>query len=177
MLVIHPKDSSTEFLCTIYEGAEGVTCLRGNETRKNLGDILYHRPAGETFLLLGHGSPDGLFRKEADGYRCYVGRSMAFSLKKHPVIGIWCHADLFAEAMGLHGLFTGMIISEMEEAALYGVKTTEEEIELENRRLAMNIRRVLDEGGTSRVMREKLMILGNPNSELTHFNYNSIYVK
>lgn len=176
MLVIHPKDRSTDFLSAIYENAEGVTCLRGEESRKSLTSILYHRPAGETFLLLGHGSPDGLFRKEEDGYHCYVGRSMAYCLRRHPVIGIWCHANLFAETTRLHGLFTGMVVSEMEEAIQYEVKTTEEELERENLRFAENLRRVLDEGGTFKDMRESLMRSWRPDSELTSFNYSSIYV-
>ena len=176
MLVIHPKDSSTDFLSALYENAEGVTCLRGEDSRKALTKILYHRPEGETFLLIGHGSPDGLFRKEEDGYHCYVGRSMAYCLKRHPVIGVWCNANLFAEATGLHGLFTGMVISEMEEALQYEVRTTEEELERENAALAENYRRVLDEGGCFREMRDKLMRLGDHDSELTRFNYNSIYV-
>lgn len=176
MLVIHPEDSSTDFLSALYENVEGVTCLRGDESRKTLTKILYHRPAGETFLLLGHGNRDGLFRKEDDGYHCYVGRSMAYCLKRHPVIGVWCHANLFAEAVSLHGLFTGMVVSEMEEARQYCVKTTEDELERENLRYAENLRRVLDEGGTFGEMKERMMRLGNPDSELTHFNYGSIYV-
>ena len=45
---------------------------------------------------------------------------MAYCLRRHPVIGIWCHANLFAERFRLHDLFSGMVISEMEEAHAYG---------------------------------------------------------
>lgn len=177
MLVIHPYDPTTEFLRAIYENMDGVTCLRGKESRKIVASILYHLPPGETILLLGHGSGDGLFRKEEDGYRCYIGRSMAYSLKRHPVIGIWCHANAFAEMVGLHGLFTGMIISEMQEAIAYGVNTTEEELAKENERLAENFRRALGESGSCPQMRARVMAQEETSTELTHFNYNSIYCR
>ncbi len=178
MLVIHPYDPTTEFLRAIYENMDGVTCLRGEESRKAVAGILYHLPPGETILLLGHGSCDGLFRKEEDGYRCYIGRSMAYSLKRHPVIGIWCHANAFAEAVGLHGLFTGMIISEMQEAIDYGVKTTEEEIARENSHLAESLQKALSEGRPFLQMRNRLVdLLGEPWTELTRFNFKSIYIR
>lgn len=118
MLVIHLQDSSTEFLRVLYEKMKGVTLLRGAESRNNLSRILYHRPEGELFLLLGHGSADGLFRKDGDEYRCYVGRSMAYYLKRHSIVGIWCHTNLFAETTRLYGLFSGMVVSEINKVGL-----------------------------------------------------------
>ena len=176
MLIIHPQDSTTAFLRTIYETAEGVTCLSGNESRKALASMLFHLPAGTTIMLLGHGSGDGLFRKENREYRCYVGQPMAYSLRRHPVIGIWCHANQFAVRLRLHGLFTGMFISEMEEAEAYGVKTTEDEIGRENERFASILRQVLNEGGCFARMKERIIQLGAPSTDLTRFNYNSLYV-
>lgn len=128
--------------------------------------------------MLGHGSGDGLFRREGEGYGLYIGKSMAYTLKRHPVIGIWCHAQTFAESVGLHGLFTGMIVSEMPEAVEYGIKTTEEELSMENAHLAESFRQVLAEGRPFFQMRNRLVdLLGEPRTELTRFNYNSIYLK
>ena len=122
MLVIHPSDRTTDFLRTLYEGREDVRLLTGKESRKELGSILFHLRPGERAMLLGHGTDAGLFRLEEDGeYRLYVGHTMAYALRKHPVIGIWCHADLFARKELLHGLFSGMIVSEMPEAQKYGI--------------------------------------------------------
>ena len=177
MLVVHPYDPTTDFLRVIYENVEGVTCLRGEESRTALASILYHLPPGETILMLGHGSGDGLFRKEVDGYGLYIGKSMAYSLKRHPVIGIWCHANAFAESTGLHGLFTGMIISEMQEAVEYGVSTTEEELARENARLAESFRQAIREGGTFQQMLERVMEQARATTELTRFNYHSIYCR
>ena len=118
------------------------------------------------------------YQKKADGYRRYIGRSMAYSLKRHPVIGIWCHANAFAEMVGLHGLFTGMIISEMQEAIAYGVNTTAEELARENAHLAESLQVVIAEGGPFLQMRNRLVdLLGKPWTELTRFNYKSIYIR
>ena len=125
MLVIHPADTSTDFLRVLYEGREGIRLLRGYESRNEVNDILFHLPAGEAVMLLGHGSDAGLFRKQDGVYSLYVGRSMAYCLRKHWVIGVWCHACLFAEQLRLHGLFSGMIVSEKDEAREYAMETTE----------------------------------------------------
>lgn len=177
MLVIHPQDRSTEFLRALYEKMEGVTLLCGGESRKQLASILYHRPPGELFMLLGHGGAEGLFRKEEEEYRCYVGRSMAFCLRRHPVVGVWCHANLFAESVRLHGLFSGMIVSDMAEAREYGLITTEEELERENERLAQNLRDALDKGESFEKICNAIRSAERHESALTAFNYNSFYCR
>ena len=70
MTIIHPKDSTTEFLRRIYEGGEGVVCYRGEESRKQMTSILYHLPKGETIMMLGHCTDRGLFRLEGGEYCC-----------------------------------------------------------------------------------------------------------
>lgn len=175
MLVIHPQDPTTDFLSAIYDGKKNVTLLRGTESQKEVSSLIYHLPAGETILLLGHGSDAGLFKKEEDGFSLYIGRSMAFNLRRHPVIGIWCHANVFASQNRLHGLFSGMIISEMEEAEMYDVKTTETELAAENVRFAANIRHALDKCRTFETMRKNLILHGESANGLSRFNYNSFY--
>ena len=73
-------------------------------------------------MLLGHGSDKGLsFRKDdsKDEFdKVIVSHAHAYHLRKHGrnSVAVWCNADQFACAEGLHGLFTGMIISELSEA-------------------------------------------------------------
>ena len=122
MLVIHPSDQTTDFLRPLYEGREDVRLLTGKESRKELGSILFHLRPGERVMLLGHGTGAGLFRLDEDGeYRLYVGHSMAYTLRKHPVIGIWCHADLFARKQLPHGLSTATLVSETPAAPKHGI--------------------------------------------------------
>lgn len=176
MLVIHPSDPSTAFLTGLYAGLSDVTCLTGGESRNCLTSFLFHRPVGEPLMLLGHGTDAGLFRLDEDGeYRRYVGRSMAYCLRKHPIIGIWCHANLFANEMHLHGLFSGMIVSEMDEAEEYGITCTPEELARENEKFVQNLKRILDSGVPLFSVPAAMRSLGCRESELEWFNYNSLY--
>ncbi len=176
MLIIHPSDPTTDFLRTIYEGREDVRLLTGRESRKELGSILFHLRAGERVLLLGHGTDAGLFRLEEDGeYRLYVGHTMVYPLRKHPVIGIWCHADLFARKEHLHGLFSGMIVSEMKEAQEYGISCSQEDLDRENANLAERLRALFDQGVPFQEIPGRLKGMDSARTPLTRFNYNNFY--
>ena len=178
MLVIHPTDPTTTFLRALYEDREDVRVLHGQESKKELSKIIFHLKPGEPIYLLGHGNDQGLFRLQDGVNTLYVGRSMAYSLRKHPVIGIFCHASVFAEQQGLHGLFSGMIISEESEAEddMYKIKTSKEELENENTRFAKLLAGFLSAGlpfPEIPVMMQKAVEDG---PAVRFFNYNSLYV-
>lgn len=175
MLVIHPSDCSTDFLRALYQGMEGVDLRTGGESRNALSSLLFHLPPGERVMLLGHGGPEGLYRLEDGILRCYVGRSMRFVLRRHPLVGIWCHADTFARQASLHGIFSGMVVSEMQEALDYGIDTSRDELERENRLFAATLQRLLDAG----VPAERIPVLMRDaigdGPTVRAFNYNSIF--
>ena len=176
MLVIHPTDRTTDFLRTLYEGREDVRLLTGKESRKEFGSILFHLRPGERVMLLGHGTDAGLFRLEEDGeYRLYVGHTMVYALRKHPVIGIWCHAELFARKEHLHGLFSGMIVSEMSEAQDYDIACSQEELDRENANLAERLRALFDEEVPFQEIPSRLAAMDVARTQLTMFNYNNFY--
>lgn len=175
MLVIHPTDPTTSFLRILYEDLEDVRAIHGqHESRNDLLSLLFHRP-GEPVMLLGHGTDAGLFRLENGEYCCYVGRSMAYCLRKHPLIGIWCHANLFAENHRLHGLFSGMIISEMKEALEYGIPTTEAELALENALFASTLSGFLRAGLPYREIPDRMKAAVGDGPAVRQFNYQSLF--
>lgn len=180
MLVIHPNDPTTRFLSALYdEGADTVIDQR--QTSREVCHTLNHLPHCERLLLLGHGSDRGLFAKmdgTKDSFdRIIVGNQQAYYLRKHGAntIGIWCHASLFAEAKHLHGLFTGMIISEADEAAAYNVDTTQEEVDAENDKLAMRLRTLLNEDVPLYDIPERIKAMDDAHTQLTLFNYNNFH--
>ena len=128
MLVIHPTDRTTEMLSILYEGLE-AKLIESDCSNKEMGHLLRHTSPSERIMLLGHGSDKGLFYRDDDTKdefdKLIVGHPHAFHLRNHGsnIIGIWCHAVEFAKKEGLHGLFSGMIISEMSEAKEHGVTT------------------------------------------------------
>ena len=109
--------------------------------------------------------------------RIIIGHSHAYYLHRHPghLVGIWCNADLFARKEGLHGLFSGMIITEMDEAQMYGIETSPGELYVENDRLADNLRGMLDLKIPLCDIPRQMLKADNVHSPLTEFNYHNFY--
>lgn len=180
MLVIHPKDKTTAMLSALYDGLEAKV-IDSNCTTKEMEHLLHHVSTQERIMLLGHGSEKGLFFRfddSKDGFdKIIVGHPHAFHLRRHGgnIVAVWCNADLFARAEGLHGLFSGMIVSEMSEALLYKVETTQEELDRENVKLAHRLRALLDERVPLSEIPHRMLAMDDVHSPLTTFNYNSFF--
>ena len=180
MLVIHPKDKTTAMLSALYEGL-GARVIYDCRSTKEVGRLLHHVSTQERIILLGHGSDKGLFFREDDCRdefdRIIVGHSHAYHLRRHGgnIVAVWCNADLFARAEGLHGLFSGMIISEQSEAQLYQVETSQEELDRENLKLARRLRALLDEDVPLNEIPERMLAMDDVRSPLTTFNYKHFF--
>ena len=180
MLVKHPKDKTTAMLSAIYDGLEAQV-VDDNRSTKEMGHLLHHVSTQERIMLLGHGSDKGLFFRKDDSKdefdKIIVGHSHAYHLRKHGgnIVAVWCNADQFARAEGLHGLFSGMIVSEISEAQLYKIETTQEELDSENVKLARRLRTLLDERIPLSEIPKRLLAMDNVHSPLTTFNYKNFY--
>lgn len=64
-----------------------------------------------------------------------------------------------------------MIVSELSEALLYNVETTQEELDCENVKLAQRLRILLDEGIPLSEIPKRMSALDDARSPLTRFNY------
>ena len=109
MTVIHANDPTTRFLSQLYELREDVS-LRITETSTN-GAVRRAICADNVIMMLGHGNQYGLFsvpNRNGKYNRFLITDKHVQFLRDKICIGIWCHADMFAERYGLHGLFSGM---------------------------------------------------------------------
>ena len=180
MLVIHPKDKTTAMLSALYEGLEAQVVDDCRST-KEMGHLLHHVSTQERIMLLGHGSDKGLFYRADDSKEGFdkviVGHPHAYHLRKHEgnIVAVWCNADQFARAEGLHGLFTGMIVSELSEALLYQVETTQEELDRENVKLAMRLKSLLDARIPLSEIPKRMLAMDDVHSPLTTFNYRNFH--
>ena len=108
MLVIHPKDKTTAMLSALYDGLEAQMVADCRST-KEMGHLLRHVSTQERIMLLGHGFGKGLFYRADDSKEGFdkiiVGHPHAYHLRKHGgnIVAVWCNADQFARAEGLHG--------------------------------------------------------------------------
>lgn len=180
MLVIHPKDKTTTVLSLLYEGME-VRLLDQTSNSATIKRVLNHTPKQERIMMLGHGMDKGLLTRDNDEqdvfHRLMVHHPHAYYLRKHEgnIVAVWCNADLFARKEGLHGLFTGMIISELGEALIYGVDTTQEELERETPKLIKRLRLLLDEEIPLHEIPERILGMDDVHSPLTEFNYKNFF--
>ena len=179
MIVIHPYDITTTFLNGLYEGWEGVELLTQRNSNSEIRRALNHRVyEAENIMMLGHGCEYGLFADTSPSRKfdqLIINGSHVDFLRKTICIGIWCNADMFADKYGLTGLFTGMIVSEMEEALLYGIQANEDEIRTENQRLAELFVRAFKECKYLADIPAFFQDNAPMDTPLQYFNYNNIH--
>lgn len=174
MTVIHANDPTTKVLSYLYQQRED---MKTHVTERNSSsDVQRSIRADDVIMMLGHGNEYGLFSKPEDGkYKRFMitDKHVQF-LRGKTCIGIWCYANKFAEKYGLRGLFSGMIISELQEAIDLGVSATKEEIDREMEKFAIRLKYCMETYGleqTSLRMKE----LDDVQSVLTRFNYSNLY--
>jgi hypothetical protein len=131
-LVIHPQDSSTDFLIPIYMNLKSfpdfndVTIIRGGMTKAEVNQLITEH---DRIMMMGHGSPSGLFAVGQFGIQGMIighiiDRETVPLLQNKECIFIWCNADKFVETYNLKGLYSGMFISEVGEANYCGLPGT-----------------------------------------------------
>lgn len=107
----------------------------------------------DRIIMLGHGTRDGMgFVEYQGGYPVYITSLIDSTLvyllrEKEDNVYIWCHADQFVKKYKLPGFSTGMFISEVNEAYMYDVKATEEEVYESNLKFATIVRNYLAKSG------------------------------
>jgi len=150
--------------------------MRIDETSTN-ADVQNIIRADDLVIMLGHGNQYGLFskpNKNGEYERFLITDRHVQFLRNKTCIGIWCHADQFAEKYGLHGLFSGMIISELQEAIDYHIEATKEEIDSEMVLFTKRLKACLE----GYDLKDIPIIMGDSDyqkSELNIFNYSHLY--
>lgn len=136
-LIIHPDDRSTDFLKPIYEDIPYKTIISGGLTRLNvLSEIKSH----DRIIMMGHGSPMGLFGINFDCTYIIDERAVDILRGKENYF-IWCHASDFVRQHKLNGFSTGMFISETGEANYCKVKASKIDVDNSNQVFAALMRK------------------------------------
>jgi hypothetical protein len=126
-IVFHPADPSTDFLIEIYRG-KGWNVV--NDPFINQEEVAELIKSHKRIICLGHGSYGGLF----GAYEMIINDSLVPVLRNKSLVFIWCNADQFIQQHDLKAsLFSGMFLSECEEAELFGVPYDDElQIDMSN---------------------------------------------
>ena len=132
-------------------------------------------------MMLGHGFKGGMFSPQMvrgklnKFYRAIINPSYVQFLRERTCIGIWCEANEFAQMYGLKGLFSGMIISEKNEADMCGIyEFSEKEIEMYNQDFANALSYCLENFELKDVPTAMEAFAQNGN-RLELFNFSNLY--
>jgi len=162
-LVIHPKDSSTDFLSVIYAGNDWTVINDPKVSDKILKEQI---KAHDRIVMLGHGTDEGLIAMTTSyDYRWLVGSSLVYLLREKECVSIWCNADVFVKK-------SGMIVSEGNEANLYCIKSTSDEIEFSNVLFANSVKDAINAPNMLAEMKVKYDHDTNP---IIDFNKKNLY--
>ena len=143
-LVIHPADSSTDFLKDVYRGLSHTTVITGGCTQEYLHNQIVNH---DRIMMLGHGTPNGLLNMrnfDLKGDHIIDETTVPFLKAKYNIC-IWCYADEFVTKHELTGFYTGMFISEVEEANLHGIDASQDEIDYSNNLFAKTVNKYIDD--------------------------------
>lgn len=175
MTVIHATDPTTQVLSLLYQQREDVKlCITERNTSS---DVQRAIRGDEIIMMLGHGNEYGLFSqpdKNGDYRRFLITDRHVQFLRDKTCIGIWCYANKFAEKYKLHGLFSGMIISELQEAIDLGVPATKDEIDWEVEKFTVRLKDCIETYGLEQTPL-RMKELDDVQSALTKFNYGNLY--
>lgn len=170
ILVIHPADPTTDVLCQIYRDIN-ATVIRQKIPKSKLKKLMKD---ADRIIMLGHGTPSGMGFVERGYITTIIDSTLVYLLReKKDNIYIWCHADEFIKKYGLSGFSTGMFISEMDEADVYGIKATEKEIEESNNKFARIVRNYLHKNGEElkTILKEDYDL----DSDVARYNHERLY--
>jgi hypothetical protein len=173
-LIIHPSDKTTDFLRPIYQDIKQKTVLKAGPRQLVDRQIERH----DRIIMLGHGSPSGLFSVGRFDGAYVIDRNSVPLLKEKECIFIWCNADRFVEAHDLKGLYSGMFVSEVAEAAMCGFLTNQRTVNESNNFFAFWLGRAID-NSLQNIYEEvvpKYQMLAEDN-EVASYNQKRIYIK
>jgi hypothetical protein len=153
-LIIHPDDRSTDFLKDIYRHLDDTTVVTKNISQHTLHELIHSH---DQIVMLGHGSPSGLFNVARIGDKFFtIGSAEADMLRDKQCIFIWCHADQYVRKHGLRGLSSGMFISEVSEARYCQVSGNQEQVDHSNEVFARALGAALVAPGTYQQVLEQV---------------------
>lgn len=137
-------DEDTRSLETIWEGVNDINLIHITEWNEDMEHTVNEaiRNEHDTLLVCGHGTGFGLLAPRSCS-EYVIHSENVHDIVAENFVGLFCHATDFAEDYDLHGFFTGMFISNIDEAVNYSVETTLENIEDCNQLVFHNINEFL----------------------------------
>ena len=179
--VMNHYDSNSRHRFNYASSLAPILAARGHENAHNGEKHLFWCAASHPCRWCNDdavtGNEYGLFSKlvkDGNYKRFMITYKHVQFLRGKTCIGIWCYANKFAEKYRIHGLFSGMIISGLQEAIDLGVPATKEEIDTEMEKFTMCLKDCMETYWLKQTP-QRMKELDNVQSALTKFNYCNLY--
>ena len=168
-LVIHPKDSTTTFLSKIYRGRgfTVITDIYDYSDKEIMEEVKKH----DRIMIMGHGCPQGLLGRT----KLFMNQKFIDILKQKFCICIWCNADKYVEREGLYGFYTGMIISEVNEALYYDIYVDQSTVDESNKLFTEAIKKSIYK--KKDIVEEAKKIYVTTDNPVIQFNQQRLYYR
>ena len=129
-------DNDTKLLSILWEGVSDAKVIHitkwNHWVERSVEWVIAEED--DTLLFCGHGTSYGLLAPNSYG-EYVIHEANAGKIHAKNVIGIMCWGAEFAERVGLHGLFSSMFISNMDECVNLCVESTQSEIDNTNKKI------------------------------------------
>jgi hypothetical protein len=144
---------------------------------RDLSTIVPAKNPFDRFIMMGHGSPWGLFSMTHKGMLINDDTARLLTPCSQNVY-IWCNADQYVKGNKLRGFYTGMFISEVGEAKYCGLKDiTQAQVDESNNAFAQIVGKYINESVQSMHMkvRKEYGVLAEKNP-VAEYNWQRLYV-
>ena len=121
-LIVHPKDKSTDVFKCIYSNESHYKVINGQIYKSELCELIQSH---FRTIFIGHGTSRGLSNLDLFKYKgeYIIDHHCKNVLKRsNQNIYLWCYANRFIKNNDLKGIFTGMFISDLQEAKQYNIE-------------------------------------------------------
>jgi hypothetical protein len=130
-VAVHPKDDSTDFLKPIYGSLSSVLVCSGGKSRAEVAALC---KSAKSIFCVGHGTQGGLMAVGAFPNELFiVDESFLQAFKHKNLFLVWCNADVWVERTKVKKVFfSGMFVSETDEASLESLPPDKEAVQESN---------------------------------------------
>lgn len=167
-VIVNVKEDTNDF-GYLFNGIRDCNVLI-NPSKSRVRKLL--KESCNDLVLYGHGWETGLFNVDWNGE--LVGANEVDMLRKRNVVGLWCYAGNFADKYNLHGFFTSMFISNIDEANELGIQSTPEIILEESIKFNKLINTLLKSHTHYSKWIEFIQSNITPNCPVANYNYEAL---
>lgn len=148
-LVIHPFDTTTDFLKPIYSHIPDTekTVITGGVFYTEVQKLI---ELHDQIIICGHGSTEGLFSvaqfNDLEIMDTIIDEDSISYLQNKKIVAIWCYASTFMEKYKLKNVFcTGMFCSEVHECLYCGIENiSQKDVDESNDCFSLEMQKLID---------------------------------